>query len=181
MLQALLYRRVQLQGEWLHAHTVFLENRQMRGLPGFYALVPLQLGPPGAPVVLVQRGWIPRDFADRSRVPALPAPGGVVEIEGVLAPWPSRIYDFGDAGEGVIRQNLDLALYRQSTGLRLLPLSVQQSGPPDDGLLREWPQVATGVEKHHGYAFQWFGLAVLILFLYVWFQIVQPRRQARRA
>ena len=180
-LQALLYRRVQLQGQWLHAHTVFLENRQMQGRPGFFAVTPLQLVAPGAPVVLVQRGWVPRAFTDRSLVPALAQPAGTVTVEGVLAPWPSRIYDFGETGEGPIRQNLDFASYRESTGLPLLDLSVQQSGPAEDGLLREWPQVASGVEKHHGYAFQWFAMAALILALYVWFQIVQPRRQIRRA
>ena len=180
-LSTLLHRRVRLQGQWLHGHTVFLENRQMQGRPGFYALTPLQLQVPGAPVVLVQRGWVPRAFTDRSQVPDLPKPGGTVEIEGLLAPWPSRIYDFGDTGEGVIRQNLDFVSYRASTGLPLLGLSVQQTDVDDDGLLRDWPQVASGVEKHHGYAFQWFGLAALILLLYVWFQIVQPRRQARRA
>ena len=180
-LQTLLYRRVQLQGQWLHAHTVFLENRQMQGRPGFFAVTPLQLSAPGAPVVLVQRGWVPRAFTDRSLVPTLPRPAGTVQVEGVLAPWPSRIYDFGETGEGPIRQNLDFASYRRSTGLALLGLSVQQSGPAEDGLWREWPQVASGAEKHHGYAFQWFALATLILALYVWFQIVQPRRQARRA
>jgi surfeit locus 1 family protein len=41
--------------------------------------------------------------------------------------------------------------------------------------------VASGVAKHHGYAFQWFGLSGLIALLYVWFQIVQPRRQKRPA
>jgi len=39
--------------------------------------------------------------------------------------------------------------------------------------------VASGVEKHHGYAFQWFGLSALIALLYVWFQIVQPRRSPK--
>jgi surfeit locus 1 family protein len=48
-------------------------------------------------------------------------------------------------------------------------------GAASEGLLREWPQAATGVEKHYGYAFQWFGLALLIALLYVWFQIVRPR------
>ena len=180
-LPSLLHRRVLLQGQWLHAHTVFLENRQMQGRTGFYALTPLQLQAPGGPVVLVQRGWVPRALTDRTQVPALPQPGGTVAVEGVLAPWPSRIYDFGEAGEGVIRQNLDFAAYRASTGLPLIGLSVQQTRGDDDGLLRDWPVVASGVEKHHGYAFQWFGLSGLILLLYVWFQIVQPRRQARRA
>jgi len=95
-----------------------------------------------------------------------------------LAHWPSRIYGFGELESGAIRQNLDFALYRQQTGLPLLEISVQQTGAASEGLLREWPVIASGVEKHHGYAFQWFGLSALIALLYVWFQIVKPRRQA---
>ena len=46
---------------------------------------------------------------------------------------------------------------------------------PDDGLLRQWPEVAVDVSKHHGYAVQWFALCALITALYVWFQILRPR------
>ena len=35
---------------------------------------------------------------------------------------------------------------------------------------------AAGVHKHYGYAFQWFALSALILGLYVWFQLIRPRR-----
>ena len=42
-------------------------------------------------------------------------------------------------------------------------------------------QPASGVEKHYGYAFQWWALRALIAILYVWFQFIAPRRQARRA
>ena len=54
-----------------------------------------------------------------------------------------------------------------------------QSGPvlPDDGLRREWPAPDTGVAKHQGYAFQWFGLSTLVVILYVWYQFIQPRRR----
>jgi surfeit locus 1 family protein len=55
----------------------------------------------------------------------------------------------------------------------------QQADGAADGLARDWPPIATGVEKHYGYAFQWFGLSALIAALYVWFQIV--RRFKRRA
>ena len=48
---------------------------------------------------------------------------------------------------------------------------------PDDGLARDWPAPATGVETHHGYAFQWFALSALITGLYVWFQLIRPRRR----
>ena len=178
--QGLIHRRMALKGHWLPEHTVFLDNRQMNAKPGFFALTPLKLDGSGA-VVLVQRGWAQRSFNDRAALPVLQTPGGLVEVQGHLAPWPSRLYDFGAIETGPIRQNLDLTAYRQATGLPVLEVTLLQSGPASEGLLREWPVVASGVEKHHGYAFQWFGLSGLIALLYVWFQIVQPRRQKRPA
>jgi surfeit locus 1 family protein len=174
----LIHRRMSLKGQWLAEHTVFLENRQMNGKPGFFALTPLKLEGTGA-VVLVQRGWSQRSFTDRTALPTMQTPDGWVEVQGHLAPWPSRLYDFGGTETGPIRQNLDLTAYRQATGLPVLEVTLLQSGTASEGLLREWPVVASGVEKHHGYAFQWFGLSGLIALLYVWFQIVQPRRQKR--
>ena len=178
--QALMHRRMALKGQWLPEHTVFLENRQMNAKPGFFALTPLKLEGTGA-VVLVQRGWAQRSFTDRTALPVLQTPAGWVEVQGHLAPWPSRLYDFGGTEIGPIRQNLDLKAYRQATGLQVLEVTLLQSGTASEGLLREWPLVASGVDKHHGYAFQWFGLSGLIALLYVWFQIVQPRRQKRSA
>jgi surfeit locus 1 family protein len=178
--QALIYRRMALKGQWLPEHTVFLDNRQMNAKPGFFALTPLRLEGSGV-VVLVQRGWAQRSFTDRTALPVLQTPEGLVEVQGHLAPWPSRLYDFGGTETGPIRQNLDLMAYRQATGLQLLEVTLLQSGAASEGLLREWPLVASGVEKHHGYAFQWFGLSGLIALLYVWFQIVQPRRKKRSA
>jgi surfeit locus 1 family protein len=81
----------------------------------------------------------------------------------------------------VLRQNIDLAAFSAEAGLPLLSVSVQQLGAASEGLLREWPQVASGVEKHYGYAFQWFALGALISILYVWFQIVRRFKQPRQA
>lgn len=175
--EALFYRTVALQGRWLGEHTVYLDNRQMQGRAGFFVVTPLRLA--SGTVVLVQRGWVPRHFQDRTALPEVTTPAGEVRVQGHLAPWPSRIYDFGAVETGPMRQNLDFDAYRGQTGLPLLALSVQQSGPADDGLLREWPVPASGIDKHHGYAFQWFGLSALIALLYVWFQIVQARRTPR--
>ena len=81
---------------------------------------------------------------------------------------------------GAIRQNLDLAGFALETGLRLAPLSLQQqdsANTANDGLLRQWPRPAADVQKHHGYAFQWFALSALMAGLYVWFQLLRPRRK----
>lgn len=174
----LAHRKVVLRGRWLAPHTVFLDNRQMAGRQGFYVVTPLQLA--SGQAVLVQRGWAPRDFQDRTRLPAVETPAGEVQIHGRLAPPPAKLYEFAPEQPGPIRQNLDLARFGAELRLPLAPLSVVQLGAPSEGLLREWPQPASGADKNYGYAFQWWALSVLITVLYVWFQFIAPRR-ARRA
>lgn len=177
--ESLIHRRIALRGQWLPEWTVFLDNRQMNAKPGFYVLTPLKLQGSTA-VVMVQRGWAPRNFAQRSSLPSIQTPAGVVDVQGLVAAPPGRLYELGQVQGGPIRQNLDLAQYRVQTGLALLPITVQQAGSASEGLLRDWPAVNMGVDKHYGYAFQWFGLSGLIALLYVWFQIVRrifPQQQ----
>lgn len=189
------HRPTLLQGRWLAEHTLYLDNRQMNARQGFIVVTPLLLAPGDA--VLVQRGWMPRDFADRSRLQALPAQPGQVRVAGRLAPPPSKLLALDSAEHGLIRQNLGLPALSREIGVALRPLSVQQTTPtqagdvdvdahpqialPADGLLRQWPAVAVGVGKHHGYAFQWFALSALLVGLTLWFQVIQPRwrRQPR--
>lgn len=172
------HRPVRLSGTWVPGHTVFLDNRQMNTRVGFFVVTPLRLEG-SERVVLVQRGWVPRDFNDRSRVPDVPTPASPVRLEGRLAPPPGKLYELGETGTGTIRQNIDLAAFAQETGLPLLGVSVLQTDAAADGLLREWPRVAIDVQKHYGYAFQWFALCALAGLLYLWFQILSPRRKRR--
>lgn len=175
--EAVLHRSVVLRGRWLAPHTVFLDNRQMRGRQGFVVVTPLQLE--HSPMaVAVQRGWVPRNFQDRTALPPVDTPGGVVELRGRVAPPPARLLELEGGGVNApepsrIRQNLDLVAFGAETGVPLAELTVLQTGNVSDGLLREWPVFSAGVAKHHGYAFQWFGLSGLIAFLYVWFQFVR--------
>jgi surfeit locus 1 family protein len=174
------WRKVRLHGRWLAAHSVFLDNRQMDGRPGFFVVTPLQIGPGDA--VLVQRGWAPRNQEVRSALPPVATPAGEVEVLGLIAPPPSRLYEFGHEASGPIRQNLDLAAASREFGITLRPLSIWQleaAGKPGDGLARHWPVAAVDVSTHYGYAFQWFALSALVAGLYVWFQLVRPRLRQR--
>lgn len=184
--KALVHRAVVLEGRWLPEHTVYLDNRQMNGRPGFFVLTPLQLAGANAGVVLVQRGWAPRNFQNRTQLPQVQTSGeAAVRVQGRVAAAPSRLFELGrgDSAQGSsrIRQNLDLAAFRTETGLALANLTVLQTGEAGEGLQRDWPVVGAGVDKHYGYAFQWFGLCGLIALLYVWFQLVRrfirPRSQ----
>ena len=177
------HRPVRLRGRWVGAATVFLDNRQMDARVGFYVVTPLLLAG-RSDAILVQRGWVPRDLMDRTRLPSVATPAGDVEVEvaGHIAPPPARLYEFAGTASGVIRQNLDLAAYSAELGLKLVPLSMQQddsSATLGDGLLRRWPRPSLDVQKHYGYAFQWFALCALMAGLYVWFQLVRPRLRRR--
>jgi surfeit locus 1 family protein len=177
------YQRARLKGQWIAAHTVFLDNRQMNDKPGFFVITPLKLSGSDQ-AVLVQRGWSPRNFLDRAALPSVPTPSGEVEVMGQIAPPPARLFEFAGAVPGPLRQNLDVVAFAQEVATPLLPMSIlqvtsdtQKVGP--DGLQRQWPVPETGIHKHHGYAFQWFALSALLAGLYVWFQLVVPRLRLR--
>jgi surfeit locus 1 family protein len=56
-------------------------------------------------------------------------------------------------------------------------MKVLDLGPKvqEDGLQRNWPVINSGVDKHYGYAFQWFALSLLMVGLFLWFQFFKPR------
>lgn len=168
----LVHRRVHLRGSWAAAATVFLDNRQMDAKVGFFVLTPLILEGGGA--VLVQRGWVPRNFENRTQLPQVETPPGVVEVEGRIALLPSKLFEPGTAAAGTIRQNLDLVQFRAETALPLMAVTVLQSGESGEGLRRAWPAVNLGVDKHYGYAFQWFAFAAMVAVLTLWFQVIRP-------
>ena len=171
-----MHRTVVVQGEWQPKHTVYLDNRPMSGKSGFWVITPLTLQDTGQ-VILVRRGWAARNFNDRAILPDVQTPAGLVTVTGRIAPPPSKLYEFKGEDAGRLRQNIDLEAFRLETGLPLLDASVLQTGGSSEGLLRDWAAPNLGVDKHYGYAFQWFGLFALVVGLYGWFQIIVPIRR----
>jgi surfeit locus 1 family protein len=182
----LMHQRVSLEGQWLSQHTVYLDNRPMNGRAGFWVITPLQLN--ASTRVLVQRGWVPRHQQDRTLLPEIQTPTGVVQVQGRIAPPPSPLLTLnvdpalGQAESKIthIRQNLDLDAYAAEVG-GVFAATVLQTDLGSEGLLRDWAVITAGVEKNLAYAFQWFALSALQLMLYIWFQFIQPYRHARRS
>jgi cytochrome oxidase assembly protein ShyY1 len=80
--------------------------------------------------------------------------------------------------EGPIWQNLTIERYRAARPLDIYPFMIQQDSAAEDGLAREWERPDLGIDKHYGYAFQWYALAVTILAFY---GITRYKHKQRRA
>jgi len=165
-------QRVRVHGRYLFEHEVWLDNRQMDGQAGLMLIAPLRLAD-GA-VVLVNRGFARRNPGDRARLPEVARPSDEVTVEGLAVAHASRVLQIGEnapatQGRPAVWQNLDFDAFERASGLAVARWVVQQTGGPDDGLLRNWPRLSAGVDMHRGYALQWYALAALIAALALFF------------
>lgn len=172
-------RRVEARGTFEPRYMVLIDNRVRRGVAGYHVVMPLRLGD-GSRYVLVNRGWIAAT-GDRSRLPEVFTPRGVVEVRGIALVPGERFLELSrQVAHGAVWQNLTIERYRKAMPIPIQPFVIQQdaAGAPDDGLIREWAAPDFGIDRHYGYAVQWFALAALILVFYL---VTHVRRTNRPA
>lgn len=172
--EAVEFRRVAMRGEFVRDWPLYLENRPYQGRAGFYLLMPFKIAGSGMHV-LVERGWLPRDPAVRDKLPAYATPQGEVTVEGVARLNAGRVMQLGDApvlAPKAIVLNADPLQVAKDSGMTMQPFVVEQGAAPlpagdDTRMVRDWPAPALGVEKHQGYAFQWYALAAMAVIFFV--------------
>lgn len=163
-------QRVQARGTFVPEATIYIDNRLVDGVAGFQVVTPLAVAD-GMPWVLVNRGWAPRNMADREEVPTAPVSRAPVQIEGIAVAHVPRVLELGTEVGSLrgIWQNLDFDAYERASGHKVARFVVQQTNDTGDGLRRVWQRPDAGVDKHRGYAFQWYSLAALIAGLTLYF------------
>jgi cytochrome oxidase assembly protein ShyY1 len=167
---SLAYRRVTVTGEFVAGWPLLLANRPMAGRAGYYLVMPFKIAGSNTHV-LVMRGWLPR-AAEYGKLPAFATPSGTVTIEGTVVASAGQVMDLGESGAlapNAIVQNISPDAVARASGLALQPFFVQQTGPslPGETLLRVWPSPTSGIDKHRGYAFQWYALAAMAILFFV--------------
>ena len=155
------YTRVRLRGQYDPAHQFLLDNRSHESVAGVEVLTPFLLDDGHA--VVVNRGWQPfgatrQDLPDVAvdsqrrtvvgRIDELPRPGIWLKAP-AAAGWP-RLVQYPDMDE----------LSRQ-LGRPLAPHQVLLDPAVPDGYVRDWSLPGTPVDRHIGYAVQWFAFAAL--------------------
>ncbi|KQP38919.1 SURF1 family protein [Pseudorhodoferax sp. Leaf274] len=169
------YRRLRLQGEFLHADEALVQASTALGA-GFWVLTPLRL--PDGSIVLVNRGFVPPERRDPAQRGAA-APAGTATVVGLL-----RITE---PGGGFLRENdpaadrwhsRDVAAIAAARGLpadRVAPYFVDAEGTPAG----QWPvgglTVLRFTDNHLVYAVTWYALALMVAAA-GWFVLRTARR-----
>ena len=164
---ALIYRRVIVEGTYRAADEVLLTPRSNGRTAGHHVLTPLVTG--DGQGVLVDRGWVP--FADDDPpIEAAPPPDGEVTVTGVLLPTVEAArYGAPDGGPRLTYlSSADVDLVQPQVDIALLPFSIllQSQQPAADDLPVPGAPPAVSEGSHQSYAWQWFSFTAILLIGY---------------
>ena len=179
-------RRVMVTGRMLMDQSIFIDNRSNQGVAGMHVVTPVELAP-GGPAILVLRGWVASDPANRSQLPVLRGLPETVQIEGLAQREIGRglelprLFSTEQTPDPAQRLwvNINVDHYARWSGMKLQPVIVRQTSALDDGLVRAWPKPGDDVVKHEGYATQWYGLSLAAGLLWLW-ATFKSRQATRR-
>jgi len=166
---ALAWRPVLFTGRFDPARTVYLDNRLREGRAGYEVLGAFQPRDSDR-LLLVNRGWV-ASGPSRERLPEVALPAGEVTIAGTAVIPGARFVELRAGTDEPRRwQNWSIERARERWGEQVLPFALLQADDgAGDGLVRTWPRPDAGVDKHLGYALQWFCFAATAVV--VWFAL----------
>lgn len=168
-IELLRYHRVSMVGHYDAEHQFLLDNQVSERVVGYFVMAPFILKG-SAQAVLVNRGWIP--LKDRNQLPDVSVPIMDVQIQGRLNHFPSVGIKL--AGAEVPTKTwpsvvglVDTAVLSKVLGYSLMSFQVELDQNQVHGYKRDWHETTVmRPEQHIAYAAQWFGLALLLSFLF---------------
>jgi len=161
------YQRVRLRGHYDPAHQFLLDNMSHESVAGVHVLTPLLLDDGSA--VLVNRGWAPYG-PTRQDLPAVEVGSEKRTIVGRLDELPRPgiwLKAPPAAGWPRVVQYPKMPELAAALGRELAPRQVLLDPGVPDGYVREWTVTGTTVDRHIGYAVQWFAFAAVAAALWV--------------
>lgn len=173
------YERVETSGEFLPERQILIDNIITDGRPGYYVITPFKPDVVG-PVLLVNRGWVPKSMGSDELPDLSMDGGGYRKVRGLVGRLPRVGIRPGEAfaEHGAWPR---IAVYPTAAeigaelGLNVMPQILLLSPDADEGYRRHWQPNVSGPATHYGYAVQWFAMAATVIGLIVW----QFRKRAR--
>lgn len=177
--------RFTVRGRFEPALQFFIDNRQESGRAGVHVITPLRIEQSDT-LILINRGWIGWP-GGRRILPKVPVPEGDVEVTGTAqlpsARKPLWVHERQEAAPD-LWERLDLARFSTLSGRAVQPVVLlQDAGDANDGLVRRWSPPENRAPMHASYAYQWFGIAAVLVAFFgysVWRDVARGRASAAR-
>jgi len=173
------YRRMVVEGEFLHDKEVHLGGRRWHGKTGYQVLTPLQIA--DGRMFLVNRGWIPFEVKDTALRPETIAQHRAEGLNVVIRkPKPANFLMPQNHPEKNFWFYVETSALAEYTGLALEPvvLEAYSDAAPD---LQNFPIPSAGERvfrnDHLGYAITWLSLAIAAMVMF-YLRAIRPRNAA---
>jgi surfeit locus 1 family protein len=164
------YRPIRLQGYFDNSRQYLWDNKTHKGKSGYHVLTPFTIEGTKQSVI-VNRGWIPI-LGHRDQYPDIAVTEEQLTIEGTIK-TPSNAIQLAERIEEdkikypSVMQAFEPTVIATQLKVAVLPVMVELSPKSTHGYVRQWQPYFGKIDKHIGYAVQWFIMAFIALFLYV--------------
>jgi len=163
---------VKATGYLLHQYTFLIDNVTYMGRVGYQVIVPLLIDDFSHQLVLVNLGWVV-STGFREQLPSLQSWTGKLALTGNLHQPKNNPYAFdavnNDNWPQVIGQikpdEMAKSLQLKIDKAQVFPAILRLDPSSELGYQKKWLWLNMSVEKHLGYAMQWFALAVTLVVL----------------
>ena len=154
--------RVLLNGYFDTNKQFIYDNQIVKGNAGYYVLTPFVLNAQTA--ILVNRGFVPW-YGKRGELVDIKIDGHQSTIEVGLIKPKQRIELESqeiDTTFPILIQSLDHDQLSQLSNYQIIPMLAQLDVKASNGFFRQWKPFYGSVDKHLGYALQWFLMALVL-------------------
>jgi len=157
------YYQVRLKGQYQSNKQFIYDNQIVDQVSGYYVLTPFKLeNQPSA--IIINRGFIPWN-GDREKLADVSIKKTKSEIKVQISKPIKRIeLKSSEIGNNfpVLIQAVDLVKMSELAGIDFSSMVGLLDASMDDGFVRKWEPYTGSIEKHIGYAVQWFLMAIVL-------------------
>ena len=160
------YYHVRLQGSYVGDKQFVYDNQIVDQVSGYYVLTPLVLKS-DSKAVLINRGFIPWN-GRRDKLADIDISEKLTEVKVQISKPVKRMELEASeiAGEfPVLIQALDLDDMSTIAALDFINVVGLLSPESENGFVRQWEPYTGSIERHIGYAIQWFLMALVLAFI----------------
>ena len=175
------YKKVKITGHYETKYQILLDNQVEKERVGFHVVTPLRISN-STQYVLVDRGWIlGKDI--HTELPQFDTPHNETEVVGQVWLPSAKIFTLESKSTPTLNkgeiatwqtvwQNMDMAKYKQSAPISILPIVLRLDATSQaGGFVRNWEIPSDRIATNLGYAYQWFGFAFAALAIFIYMSI----------